>query len=74
MECYYGNVFGRDDCTEVATTTVQDATGPSTYIERPACASCAAYEANREPSDDDLYNGFGMEGGIRYNPYPEKVR
>ena len=25
---------------------------------------------DREPSDDELYNGFGMEGGIPYSPEP----
>lgn len=24
-----------------------------------------------EPSDDEIYNGFGREGGIAYDPYDE---
>jgi hypothetical protein len=25
----------------------------------------------REPTDDEIYNGFGREGGISYDPYDE---
>lgn len=32
------------------------------------CADC------REPTDNELANGFGMEGGIAYAPAPDDER
>jgi hypothetical protein len=62
MECNYDY---RDECLGEATVTRDNGNpyGPSTEH---LCEACARWWDNREPSDWDVYNGPGMEGGIRY--------
>jgi hypothetical protein len=55
-----------DDCIEVITTSRIVAKDPWTDVRYDACEVCASKFDNWEPSDDDLYNGPGMEGGVSY--------
>ena len=42
------------------------ATGPSTEVSLQACVACARAYDNWEPSDEQMANRAGVEGGIGY--------
>jgi NAD-dependent SIR2 family protein deacetylase len=55
------------ECGEPATTWFREYIGPDQYVRMPGCQDCAKRSEDREPTDDDVYNGLGMEGGVRYD-------
>jgi hypothetical protein len=57
-----------DGCTDEATTSAKEWVWHNRYVLVHACVSCRDYRENREPTDEQIYNGHGIEGGIRYDP------
>lgn len=61
-----------EDCGEPTSGFVfSDAHGHNKVF---LCATCLARYESREPSDERIMNGPGVEGGIRYDTAVRKIR